>query len=70
MVQTGDYILLTAQLCLVVSLKSGATDIESLLPLSQLLNLGLERDKISFTVLVGLDFRSISTNDSITDTSA
>jgi hypothetical protein len=33
-VQTGDDILLTTQLCLVVSLESGATDIEGLFTFS------------------------------------
>ena len=41
-VQTGDDILLTTQLCLVVSLKSGATDIKGFFTFTKLLNLGLE----------------------------
>ena len=69
-VQTGDDILLTTQLCLVVSLKSGATDIKGFFTFTKLLNLGLEWDEVSFTMLVRLDFRSIRTNDSITDASA
>lgn len=42
MVQTGDDILLTAQLCLIVTLESGATDIEGLFAFPKLLNLSLE----------------------------
>ena len=70
MVQTGDDVLLTTQLSLIVSLESSATDVESLFAFSQLLDLGLEGNEISLAVLMSLDFSSVSANDSIPNSSA
>ena len=63
-VQTGDDVLLTTQLSLIVSLESSATDVESFFTFSQLLDLGLEGNEISLAVLMSLDFSSVSANDS------